>query len=62
LQAGTRATWSGGFVPAAEFCVFGVVTETAFDSRSMALLERGNRLGVVRDAIETCDPMPGIEP
>lgn len=40
----------------AEFVVFGVVTEHCVRFAAKGLLERGRRVSVVRDAIETLDP------
>jgi nicotinamidase/pyrazinamidase len=40
----------------AEFVVFGVVTEYCVRLAAKGLLERGRRVSVVRDAIETLDP------
>jgi nicotinamidase-related amidase len=40
----------------AEFVVFGVVTEYCVSFAAKGLLERGRRVAVVRDAIETLKP------
>lgn len=42
-----------------EYCVFGVVTEYCVRCASLGLLERGHRVAVVTDAIETLDPAVG---
>ena len=42
-----------------EYCVFGVVTEYCVRCASLGLLERGHRVAVVTDAIETLDPAIG---
>jgi len=44
---------------AAEFLVFGVVTEYCVGFAARGLLERGRRVAVVRDAIETLKPEEG---
>ena len=44
---------------AAEFFVFGVVTEYCVGFAARGLLERGRRVAVVRDAIETLKPEEG---
>lgn len=44
---------------AAEFVVFGVVTEYCVRMAASGLLERGRRVAVVTDAIETLDPAAG---
>lgn len=41
----------------AEFMVFGVVTEYCVRFAAKGLLQRGRRVSVVRDAIETLDPL-----
>jgi nicotinamidase/pyrazinamidase len=43
----------------AEFVVFGVVTEYCVSFAAKGLLERGRRVAVVRDAIETLKPKDG---
>jgi nicotinamidase/pyrazinamidase len=43
----------------AEFCVFGVVTEYCVRLAAKGLLERGRRVALVRDAIETLKPEDG---
>jgi nicotinamidase/pyrazinamidase len=43
----------------AEFVVFGVVTEYCVSLAARGLLERGRRVAVVRDAIETLKPEDG---
>ena len=43
----------------AEFVVFGVVTEYCVRLAAKGLLERGRRVAVVRDAIETLNPEEG---
>jgi nicotinamidase-related amidase len=43
----------------AEFVVFGVVTEYCLSFAVKGLLERGRRVAVVRDAIETLTPEQG---
>ncbi|MGO9085316.1 MAG: cysteine hydrolase family protein [Candidatus Sulfotelmatobacter sp.] len=43
----------------AEFIVFGVVTEYCVSFAAKGLLERGRRVAVVRDAIETLNPEDG---
>ena len=43
----------------AEFVVFGVVTEYCVSFAAKGLLERGRRVAVVRDAIETLKPEDG---
>ena len=43
----------------AEFVVFGVVTEYCVRFAAMGLRERGRRVSVVRDAIETLNPADG---
>jgi len=43
----------------AEFVVFGVVTEYCVSFAAKGLLERGRRVAVVRDAIETLKPQDG---
>jgi nicotinamidase/pyrazinamidase len=43
----------------AEFVVFGVVTEYCVNLAAKGLLERGHRVAVVKDAIETLDPQAG---
>jgi nicotinamidase/pyrazinamidase len=43
----------------AEFVVFGVVTEYCVNFAAKGLLERGRRVVVVRDAIETLNPKEG---
>jgi nicotinamidase/pyrazinamidase len=43
----------------AEFVVFGVVTEYCVGFAAQGLLERGRRVALVRDAIETLDPKHG---
>jgi len=45
----------------AEFVVFGVVTEYCVRCASKGLLERGRRVALVTDAIETIDPAKGRE-
>jgi len=42
-----------------EFVVFGVVTEYCVSFAAKGLLERGRRVAVVRDAIETLKPEDG---
>ena len=43
----------------AEFCIFGVVTEYCVRLAAKGLLERGRRVALVRDAIETLKPEDG---
>ena len=43
----------------AEFVVFGVVTEYCVNFAAKGLLERGRRVAVVQDAIETLNPEEG---
>lgn len=43
----------------AEFVVFGVVTEFCVGFAAKGLLERGRRVALVRDAIETLNPADG---
>jgi nicotinamidase-related amidase len=43
----------------AEFVVFGVVTEYCVRLAAKGLLERGRRVSVVQDAIETLNPEDG---
>ena len=43
----------------AEFVVFGVVTEYCVSFAAKGLLERGRRVAIVRDAIETLKPQDG---
>jgi nicotinamidase/pyrazinamidase len=45
--------------PAAEIVVFGVVTEYCVRLAAKGLLQRGRRVSVVRDAIETLNPEEG---
>jgi nicotinamidase/pyrazinamidase len=45
--------------PGAEFVVFGVVTEYCVKCAAKGLLERGRKVFVVRDAIETLDATQG---
>ena len=45
--------------PDAEFLVFGVVTEYCVRLAAKGLLERGRRVALVTDAIETLDPAEG---
>jgi nicotinamidase/pyrazinamidase len=45
--------------PAAEFAVFGVVTEFCVRLAAKGLLERGRRVAMVSDAIEAIDPAAG---
>lgn len=45
--------------PEAEYVVFGVVTEYCVRCAAKGLLERGRKVYVVRDAIETLDPVDG---
>jgi nicotinamidase/pyrazinamidase len=45
----------------AEFVVFGVVTEYCVSFAAKGLLERGRRVAVVRDAIETLKPEDGAK-
>ena len=47
--------------PDAEYVVFGVVTEFCVQCASKGLLERGRKVLIVRDAIETLDPKKGRE-
>ena len=42
-----------------EFVVFGVVTEYCVRLAAKGLLERGRRVSLVRDAIETLNPADG---
>ena len=44
---------------AAEFVVFGVVTEYCVRLAAKGLLERGRRVSLVEDAIETLNPQDG---
>jgi nicotinamidase-related amidase len=45
--------------PAAEFAVFGVVTEYCVRLVAKGLLSRGRRVALVSDAIESIDPQAG---
>jgi nicotinamidase/pyrazinamidase len=45
--------------PAAEIVVFGVVTEYCVRLAAKGLLQRGRRVSVVRDAVETLNPEEG---
>jgi len=45
--------------PDAEFAVFGVVTEYCVRLAAKGLLERGRRVALIRDCIETLDPQSG---
>ena len=45
--------------PDVEFVVFGVVTEYCVGFAAKGLLERGRRVSVVRDAIETLNSKDG---
>ncbi len=45
--------------PNAEFVVFGVVTEYCVRLAAKGLLERGRRVSIVQDAIETLKPEDG---
>ncbi len=45
--------------PKAEFVVFGVVTEFCVRFAAKGLLDRGRRVSVVQDAIETLNPQDG---
>jgi len=45
--------------PDAEFVVFGVVTEYCVRLAAKGLLERGRRVSIVKDAIETLNPEDG---
>jgi nicotinamidase/pyrazinamidase len=47
------------FDPRTEFVVFGVVTEFCVNFAARGLLERGRRVAVVQDAIETLKPKDG---
>jgi nicotinamidase/pyrazinamidase len=47
------------FDPKIEFVVFGVVTEFCVNFAAKGLLERGRRVLVVQDAIETLNPKDG---
>lgn len=47
------------FGPEVEFVVFGVVTEYCLGLAAKGLLERGRRVSVVRDAIETLNSADG---
>jgi nicotinamidase/pyrazinamidase len=47
------------FDPRTEFVVFGVVTEFCVNFAAKGLLERGRRVAVVEDAIETLNPKDG---
>jgi len=49
----------GRLDPEAEFVVFGVVTEYCVRLAAKGLLERGRRVSVVRDAIETLNAQEG---
>jgi nicotinamidase/pyrazinamidase len=49
----------GRFGPEVEFVVFGVVTEYCVGFAAKGLLERGRRVSVVRDAIETLNSKDG---
>jgi nicotinamidase/pyrazinamidase len=49
----------GQLPPAAEFLVFGVVTELCVRCAAKGLLERGRRVSVITDAIEQLDPAAG---
>jgi nicotinamidase-related amidase len=46
--------------PNAEFVVFGVVTEFCVGFAAKGLLDRGRRVSVVKDAIETLNPQDGL--
>jgi nicotinamidase/pyrazinamidase len=43
----------------AQYVVFGVVTEYCVDQASRGLLQRGRKVAVVKDAIETLNPAAG---
>jgi nicotinamidase/pyrazinamidase len=45
--------------PVAEYFVFGVVTEYCVQCASKGLLDRGRKVSILRDAIETLDPKEG---
>jgi nicotinamidase/pyrazinamidase len=45
--------------PDAQFVVFGVVTEFCVNQAAKGLLQRGRKVFVVKDAIETLDPAQG---
>jgi nicotinamidase/pyrazinamidase len=45
--------------PDAQYIVFGVVTEYCVQCASQGLLDRGRKVFIVRDAIETLDPKEG---
>ena len=47
------------FDPGVEFVVFGVVTEYCVACAAQGLLDRGRRVAIVRDAMETLDPAAG---
>jgi nicotinamidase/pyrazinamidase len=47
------------FPPNSEFIVFGVVTEFCVRLAAKGLLDRGRRVALVTDAIETLDPQEG---
>jgi len=55
-QANALVSRLGGDV---HFVVFGVVTEYCIGLAAKGLLQRGRRVSVVRDAIETLDPAAG---
>lgn len=47
------------FPPHAEFFVFGVVTEYCVRLAAKGLLQRGRRVSIIKDAIETLNPVEG---
>jgi nicotinamidase/pyrazinamidase len=49
------------FPPNSEFIVFGVVTEFCVRLAAKGLLDRGRRVALVTDAIETLDPQKGTK-
>ena len=51
--------WLKRLGPNVEFVVFGVVTEFCVRFAAKGLLERGRRVSVVRDAIETLNSEDG---
>jgi len=44
-----------------EFFVFGVVTEYCVNFAAKGLLQRGRRVSIVEDAVETLDPAAGVK-
>jgi nicotinamidase/pyrazinamidase len=54
-----RETWSADRGAGIEYVVFGVVTEYCVRCAAKGLLDRGCRVSIVRDAIETLSPEEG---